>query len=197
MSNSNSKPKSEQSVLDPFDPATLRLSQDYASTIGVKKVLTNISCRKPNRQEFVRVRAGEDWRVDTATFEDNIGRETYLVAHDLIPELAQEVKPVCLRLAINKQGDVFLWPVKLPGADGRTNLWHQSAVDASHLAEKRWLRITANMAAGMYDVFEATGDLKEPTWPEITFRDVLALTFKNRRIDSYEHPILKSLRGEL
>ena len=39
---------------DPFDPAALRLSQDFASSIGVKKVLTVVPCRKPNRHEFVR-----------------------------------------------------------------------------------------------------------------------------------------------
>ncbi len=197
MSESNEKVTSEQAALDPFDPATLRLSQDFASTVGVKKVLTKVPCRKPNRQEFVRVRAGAEWRVDTAVFEDTLDKEMYLVAADLIPELAKEVHPVCLRLAINKQGDIFLWPCKLPGPDGRRNNWHESAVDAAKCAEKRWVRVSANMTAGMYDVYEATGDLAEPNWPDVSFRDVLELSFRDRRIDSHDHPILKSLRGEV
>ena len=53
------------------------------------------------------------------------------------------------------------------------------------------------MSAGMYDVYEATGDLAEPIWPEISFRDALELAFRKRRIDSDDHPILKSLRGEV
>ena len=32
-------------------------------------------------------------------------------------------------------------------------------------------------------------------WPDIIFRDCLELAFKNRRIDSHEHPILKALAG--
>lgn len=135
--------------------------------------------------------------MDTAVFEDTLDGEMYLVATELIPDLAGEVRPVCLRLAINKQGDIFLWPCKLPGPDGRRNNWHESAVDAAKCAEKRWVRVSANMTAGMYDVFEATGDLAEPTWPDVSFRDVLELSFRDRRIDSHDHPILKALRGEV
>ena len=145
----------------------------------------------------MRVRAGTEWRVDTAVFQDNIENEAYLVASEFIPELAEEVRPVCLRLTTNKQGDIFLWPLKLPSADGRSNPWHESAVEAATLAEKDWVRVSANMTAGMYDVAMATGELKEPTWPELTFRNVLELSFRQRRIDSLDHPILKSLRGEV
>ena len=197
MSKSTKKVPTEQTAPDPFDPATLRLSQDFASTVGVKKVWTKVPCRKPNRQEFVRVRPGADWRVDTAVFEDSIDRQAYLVANDLIPELAGEVCPVCLRLAINKQGDIFLWSCKLPGPDGRSNHWNESAIAAAKCAEEKWIRVSANMGAGLYDTFEATGDLAEPTWPDLSFRDVLELSFRHHRIDSPDHPILKSLRGEV
>ena len=43
----------------------------------MKKVLTTVLCRKPNRQEFVRVRAGEEWRLETGLFEDRVNREMY------------------------------------------------------------------------------------------------------------------------
>jgi len=36
---------------DPFDPAALRLDQSYADTVGVKKLLTTVPVRKPNRQD--------------------------------------------------------------------------------------------------------------------------------------------------
>jgi hypothetical protein len=42
---------------DPFNPAALRLPQDFTASIGVKKVLTSIPCRKPHKQEFVLVRS--------------------------------------------------------------------------------------------------------------------------------------------
>jgi hypothetical protein len=180
---------------DPFDPASLRLDQDFASTIGVKKVLTTVPCRKPNRHEFVRVRPGVDWRLETGIFEDKTNREIYLVQRDLWPELANEVYGACLFLAINRQGDVFLWPAKLPGADGRSNTWNDSALEAARLAETRWIRVASNTRAGLYDTYEAAGDLSEPEWPELSFRDILALSFKGRFIDSADHPVIKALRG--
>ena len=41
-------------VPDPFNPAALRLDQSFADTVGVKKLLTTVPVRKPNRQDFVR-----------------------------------------------------------------------------------------------------------------------------------------------
>ncbi len=180
---------------DPFDPSSLRLSQDFASSIGVRKVLTVVQCRKPNRHEFCRVRVGENWRLETGVFEDKVNRDVYLVAPALWPELLGEVMPVCLFLSITKQGDVFLWPCKLPGADGRSNSWNESALAAAQLAEAKWIRLAANMGAGAYDVFEACGELPEPTWPELSFQEILKLCFKDRFIQSVDHPAIKALRG--
>jgi hypothetical protein len=181
---------------DPFDPAGLRLSQDYASSIGVKKVLTTVPCRKPNRQEFVRVRPGEDWRLETGCFEDKVNRETYLVERSLWSELATEIYAVCLFLATNRQGSPFLWPVKLPGADGKTDSWNESSLAAARLAEESWIRVAANMGAGLYDTFRALGELSEPEWPDLSFQEILRLCFQNRFIQDADHVVLRALRGE-
>ena len=181
---------------DPFDPARLRLSQDFAAMAGVRKVLTVVPCRKPHRHEFVRVRPGEDWRLETGMFEDKVNRDVYLVAPALWPELVGEVVPVCLFTTINRQGDVFLWPCKLPAADGRSNTWNESALAAAKLAEAGWLRIGANMGAGCYDTWEAVGEIPEPKWPDVSFRELLRLCFQGRMIDRADHPIIRALRGE-
>jgi len=181
---------------DPFDPSSLRLTADYGSQIGVKKVLTTVPCRKPNQQEFFRVQSGEGWRLETAVFEDQVQRESYLVDRTLWEELGAEIRPVCLFTAANRQSDLFLWPVKLPGPDGRTNSWNESAIAAAGLAETQWIRMVANMQAGMYDVLAAQGELSEPEWPDTTFGDVLRLCFRDRFIRDMDHPVLKALRGE-
>jgi hypothetical protein len=193
----NRLPEAVDAAPNPFDPARLRLSQDFASAIGVKKVLTTVPCRKPNRHEYLRVRPGEEWRLETGIFEDKINRETYLVDPSLWEDLLGELHPVCLFYAVTRQGTVFLWPVKLPGADGRSNTWNDSALSAARLAESKWVKVSANMAAGMYDVFEAKGELAEPEWPDLSFPQVLQLAFKSRYIEKVEHPILKALRGEV
>ena len=107
-----------------------------------------------------------------------------------------EISPTRLRLAITRQGNLFLWPLKLPKADGRSNPWHESAIAAATLAEKRWIRMAADMPGGLYQVYEANGNLPEPEWPEVTFQEAIKLCFKNRRIAGHDHPILKSLWGE-
>lgn len=182
---------------NPFDPARFRLSQDFASAVGVKKVLTTVPCRKPHRHEFVRVRTGVEWRLETGVFEDKINREVYLVDPPLWSALLGEVYPVCLYCAVTRQNDVLLWPVKLPGADGKSNSWNESAIAAAKLAESRWVRLAANMPGGMYDVYEAEGELSDPEWPELAFPEILRLAFKARFIQSLDHPVVKALRGEV
>jgi hypothetical protein len=182
---------------NPFDPAALRLDQNFAASVGVRKVLTTIPTRKPNRQEFVRVRPGDEWRLATFALEDKINRDTFLVDRSLWGELTGEIYPVVLLLAINRQSDVFLWPAKLPGVDGRSNSWNDSALAAATLAETMWIRLVANMSAGIYDVYEAAAEnLAEPTWPELDFSEILKLAFGKRFINSPDHVVLQSLRGE-
>lgn len=182
---------------DPFDPEELRLSQDFGAHAAVEKVLTTVPCRKPRRQEFVRVRSGEEWRLETAILEDQIGGETYLVNPKLLEELACEVIPVCLLTAITRQNDLFLWRLKLPVEGGRSNAWNDSALAAARQAEHRWVRVSANLQAGYYDVFQASGDIADPMWPDFSFRHLLSLAFKDRYIDQQDHPLLRELRGEV
>jgi len=193
----NPEPTAGGAAPDPFDPESLRLGQDFGATIGVKKVLTVVPCRKPNRHEFVQVRSGEDWRLQTACFEDKVNRETYIVERSLWSEMAGEIYPVALLLAVNRQGDTFLWPVKLPGPDGRSNTWNDSALAAARLAEESWIRVSANMAGGMYDSFVASAELADPEWPEISFSEILKLCFRDRFIQDIDHPVLRALRGEV
>jgi hypothetical protein len=57
--------------------------------------------------------------------------------------------------------------------------------------------VAANMNAGSYDVFTASAQLAEPDWPALSLRELLAVAFKERLIESADHPVLKKLRGEL
>ena len=136
--------------------------------------------------------------MQTALFTDEVNREAYLVSAELWGELAGEIQPTILFAGVTKNtNNVFLWPVRMPDTDGRCNPWHLSAMRAAELAITKWVRVQANMADGKYDVFEATGPIPDPEWPDMTFRDMLKLCFDNRFIDSLEHPILKQLRGEV
>jgi hypothetical protein len=181
---------------DPFDPAALRLDANYAAGLGVKKMLTTVPVRRPGKQEWFRVRPGEEWRIQTAIFEAEAERETYLVDRSLWADLAGTVHPALIVLCVNRQSDAFLWRLKLPGADGRPNHWIDSALAIAREAETNWRRMAANMAAGYYDGFEPSAALPDPEWPDRSFREIIRTAFQGRMIDSLDHPLLRQLRGD-
>lgn len=180
-----------------FDINQLRLSQDFSVLAGVKKALITIPVRKPSKQDWIRVRDSEDWVLQTAVLELKDERETFLVAKELWSELPGEIVPKVIYTAINRQGVIFLWPIRLPGEDGRHDEWNRSALEAAERAKTQWVRIMANMSLGAYEVYEAVGDMPEPIWPDITFQKVIEIAFKDRFIKSIDHPVVRRLRGEI
>ena len=180
---------------DTLDLDQLRLSQNFGAQVGVRKALITVPVRKPAPQWFVRVHPDQAWRLETVVLELKDEREMYLVNPDLWSQVSGELVPVVLITAINRQGVVFVWPVRLPGADGRSNAWNDSALEAATLATTRWVRITANLSLGAYEVFEATSALPEPEWPDSTFNALLEIAFKGHYVDSLDHPVVRRLQG--
>ncbi len=181
---------------NPFDPESLRLGANYSDGLGVKKVISTIPVRKPGRQEWFRVRAGDEWRIQTAIFEAEADRETYLVDRSLWTELSGEIQPALLVTCVNRAGDLFLWRCKLPGPDGRPNTWNESALRIVSAAEMRWVRMAANMTAGYYEHFEPATELPDPEWPALRFPEILKTAFRDRFVSSLDHPLVRQLRGQ-
>jgi hypothetical protein len=155
--------------------------------------------KKPAREWYVRTHPSEDYRIQTAVIELKEDRETYLVAPALWSELSAEAtfSPRLLVTSQTRQGVPFLWPIKLPGTDGRHDEWSRSALEASQMAIERWVRVVANMHLGAYDVFYSTAELQEPEWPDKPLGELLRLAFRDKFIDSIDHTVLRKLRGEL
>src|SRR5262249_53347052 len=182
-------------VADPYDLSNLRLDQSLVESAGVKKLLTSVPVRKPNPQYFIRVHPDPQYRAALAIIELRDDRETYLVPPSIAHDLPGEFVMANLYTAINRQGVVQLWPVRLPSADGRVLEWHRSAAEAAELAMRKWVRIKANMSLGAYEIFEATGAIPDPQWPEYTFQELLRIGFRDRLVDSLDHPVIKRLHG--
>ena len=86
INNSNNAP-------NPFDPAALKLDQSFADTVGVKKLLTTVPVRKPNRQDFVRVHPDPKYRLTPAAIiEVKEDREFYLVLPGIAQQLPGELR---------------------------------------------------------------------------------------------------------
>jgi hypothetical protein len=184
---------------DPFSPERLRLSQDFASAVGVRKLLTTVPVRKPSKEWWVRTHPDPAYRLQTAVLELKEDREVYLVAPPLWPELASEptFSPRLLITAINRQNMLFVWPIRLPGPDRKVDEWSRSALDAADNARSAWTRVYADMALEAYRVEDAPSLRMEPTWPDLPMREILRVAFRDKMISTWDHPVLQRLRGEV
>ena len=178
------------------DLTQLRLSQDFAASCGVKKALLTVPVRKPTKEMFVRTHP--QMRIETFVIELKDEKETYMVSPALWAELANEstFSPRALITAMNRQGVLSIWPIRLPGPDGKIDNWSRSALEAAAMAETRWVRVAANMPLGAYDVFEASANWPQPDWPTLPFNEILRIAFKGRIIETLDHPVLRRLRGK-
>jgi len=164
--------------------------------IAVKEIPSHVPVRKPKRLEYTRTHPDPAMRVPTLVLADRDDRDAvYLVPPAMQPVLLGEAKPVVLLPTMNRQGSLFLWPVPLPLDDGRRNEWHATAREAADLASRSWVRVAADMSLGAYRIYKAEAQLTEPEWPEQSLNELLRLAFRDRVIDSDNHPMVRRLRG--
>ena len=175
----------------------IRLEQNFDTMIAAKQVISVVSARKPNGQEWFRVHPNEDWRQQTAVLHLKEEDEYYLVHHDLQVAIWDEIQPVMLFTAINRQGEVFVWPIRLPKGDGRTDQFMVSDMEAAKAAESNWTRRQWVPENKSHKITIANGLTDEPMWPEITILELTKTGFKDKYICDLDHPVLKRLRGEV
>jgi hypothetical protein len=182
---------------NPFDPAALRLSLNTTEGLGVKKVIATIPVRKPNPQEYIRVHPHPDYRLTVGVIELKAEREIYLVTSAIARQIPGECYAAMIYTAINRAGVAFLWPVRLPSNDRRRDRWSTSSTEAAEAAMKRWVRIKADLGLGAYEWWEASANIPDPEWPNLTLHQMLQTAFKGGGlVDDLNHPALKQLRGE-
>jgi hypothetical protein len=186
----------DNTAANPFDPKALRLTQDYVGISGVKKLLTRVPVKRPGPQDFIRVHSDPEYRGDFMALIMKEEDEHFLIHPSLHLELSGEGVPVTIFTAINRQGVVFLWLVRLPDADGKTNSWWTSARDAAEMAMSKWLRIKAVKALGGYAITASESMTVEPEWPELPFMNLLEIAFgKDGIIKGVDHIAIRRLRG--
>ena len=181
---------------DPFDLARLRLPQDFLAESPVKKLLTTVPVRRPGPQDFVRVHPSAAYRHLMALLKIEDDRdEIYAVDLNAVPDLRNECYAANLFTAITRTGVLFLWPVRVPAADGRVNEWHVSQATAAEAAMRDWIRMKANMSLRAYEISQPEIKIPDPEWPKQSFAELLRIAFRDRLINSYDHPAVKRLRG--
>ena len=181
---------------DLFNPEKLRVNGNHLNGVGVEKMLTAVPVRRPSKQSFIRVHPNGEYRLDTVLLELKDEGETYLLSPQLAIDLPG-ARVARLHVYVDRSMNPMLWPIPLPGADGKDNEWHRSARLAAEQAMDRWVRIEADKALGGYKVFAATGVVEEPKWPKETLAELLKVAFgPDRFIRTIDHAVVKRLRGE-
>ena len=179
------------------DLKSLRLPANYGATLGVKKLLTNVLVGRPKKASFFRTHTADEMTFPAMILENKEARESYVVVPEVAQEISELVRPIMLHAAIDRQNNVLLIPVPLPGEDGTRNPWHESLAQAVEHAKLKWIRITANMHAGGYDVYEAEGELPEPEWPAHDINALIQVAFRGKIITSLDHPVVQALLGKI
>jgi len=177
------------------DLAALRLAPDNASLVGTREVLIHVPVRKPNRHDFFRVHPDPDMSLVTAVFLDKEENECFFVTPEMREALLGEIRPVLVMTTITRQGVVMIWPLRIAVDGGRRDSWAETSAEAAQLAKTKWVRMAADMSLSGYRIYEAQGQLSDPTWPDKTLNELLEIAFRDRVIDREDHPVVRKLRG--
>ena len=183
---------------DPFDLSKIAVTGVTAEDLGVEKPILAIPVDKPGRQDFFRTHPDPTFRIEARILKLEAERETYLVTTEVWTAIPGETKLVRLVPYLTRSGSLGLWPVALPDdlLGKRDTRWGITARAAAEFAEKKWVRMQANMALGSYDVV-TTVKIPDPVWPDITFQKILEIAFGNERlITTLDHPVIRQLQGE-
>jgi len=189
----------EAGTPDPFDLDALRIDPEAGGFGSVRRIVTFVPVRKPGKQQFVQVHPETELPVELLVLKEE--GEHYLITSALRDRVPEDTTLATLHLTVTPQQVLSIWPVVIPGDP--PNAWHTSAVEAANHARNSWVRIIADRHLSAYRVEQAQGSLPEPVWPEelgTTPRDMMQqavrIAFRERLIDSWDHPVLKRLRGQ-
>jgi hypothetical protein len=181
---------------NPFDLSKLMMSQSFAETLGVKKLITHIPIGKPGSQEWFRVHPDPAFRGPFMMIQLKTEGEYYVVGPELARELYTECIPTTVYTVISSQDVLRLWPIRLPGFDGKDNGYWSSARAAAATAETTWVRLKANQPLGAYDIF--TSEMPNlARWPDLNFQQIFEIGFSKFTVVSMDHPVVKRLKGQL
>ena len=173
----------------------LKLSLDYLEKNTSTSVVTGIPVRKPKSTEYFRVRPGEDFRTTSMGFRYGHQNDFYLVASRAIAPISEILFPLKIVLCVSTEDAPFLWPLRLPTPDNDMQ-WFRSALMASEIAEGEWVKISANMGIGAYDLYTTESITKEPRFPDTDFAELVKLGFQGKIITSPDNQMVVELSGK-
>jgi hypothetical protein len=189
----------DEPLIHGFNLQSLKLPDFAENPIEAERIITNVPIRKPRNDMFVRCHPDPTYEQKMLTIEIKSDNGFYVVSPSLRDVLVSE--PLCVPRPlvpyVDADGELCIWPIRLPGADGRIDDYNRTAYEHADRARNEWGRIVANRRLGSYDFWAPRGVLKEPKWPAMNVDAIYEIALRNRVITSLDHAILKALRGEV
>jgi hypothetical protein len=189
-------------AIDVFDFEAIRIPPNFEREAGVRKQLTMVRVRKPRRQEWVRVHPDPAYHAKVATIvlkeDENSKEEIYLVAPRVAEDMADEITLTTLYLAMNRQGDVFIWPCRDPNPElRRGDTAATPRLEAIEAAMTRYVRVQWKSPAYEISFRDASIVETEPVWPDKPFSELIKIAFfrVGLYIDDPNHQVIKILQG--
>ena len=188
------------SPINVFDFEAIRLPPNFEREAGVRKQLTLVRVRQPRKQEWVRVHPEHRAEVATIVFRENEeGKpEIYLVAPDVAMQLGDEITYQTIYLAINRQGEPFLWPCRRPKLESRSgDIAATSRIEAAETAMTRQVRVQWRSPA--FEMSFRDGHIPDvdPIWPDKSFGELVEIAFHRTGMFIHDpnHQVIKILQG--
>jgi hypothetical protein len=180
-----------------FDDLERARAKEETEVSYSERQISHIVVKRPDPHWFVRIHPTWEFEVIVHEHRENQGL-IYYVLPDLEEEIGRFGRRTELRWGVTTTGTYFLWPLKLPGKTGDTNLWNSTAITcAARCAEPpdtQYYAIRSNRQSGGYELVKATKEHAEPVWLDLSVSDLLKLGFGDRVILDINHPILRRLR---
>jgi hypothetical protein len=184
---------------DELDLGRYRIDQDVEEFAGGKKLLTTVPVRKPSKEHWIRTHPEKEFWFSARVIELKESGEFYLVEPEIRDVLLDRNEKCLVRklliLSQNKQGDNFVWPIRIPAADESLDDWSKSSLEAADLAKRKWIRIVSNKSLSAYEIIQREGVSPEPKWPELSMGEIMKIAFKDKIIGDLDHPVLCDLLG--
>ena len=115
-----------------------RLLTNSLGSPVARKVLLRVPVIRPSNQKYVRVCPDGNYHFECAILKLEDDDRPYLISHNIPSAVAQDIKQVILKLGIDRQSNIFLWPIPLTPEDSSDNTWNQSQRQVAEMAETSW-----------------------------------------------------------
>jgi hypothetical protein len=175
----------------------LRLDQSFDETAKSERILIHVPVETPSAQRWIRVHPEPAYRwQDMAMLSMKDEGEHYLLHPSVARAISEdEWRRVTIYVVVDRQGQVSLWPIPQPPAEGKDNMWHKTARECAELAMTKWIRVKRERKIGYVPYHKPNLVIPDPDLAALPpGQQLVDIAFKDGMfIKDLTHPILEDL----